>query len=186
MKLILKAASRNDIRIEKLEVMPDHVHAMISFRPSKSISEVVKALKGNTGYAFLRKHPEIREQECWGGTFMVIKLLHRDSWKHVKVYRRKIHQRPDLQRKKRPASPIHPPIKIGGIPGLPASELIIKRSDDLRAYSNDYHRDGVNATPKLSLSQTFQLLPRNAHQKSSCHNYSRRMESYEDQAYYYD
>ena len=64
---ILKAASRNDIRIEKLEVMPDHVHAMISFRPSKSISEVVKALKGNTGYAFLRKHPEIREQECWGG-----------------------------------------------------------------------------------------------------------------------
>lgn len=65
--LILKTASRNDIRIEKLEVMPDHVHAMISFRPSKSVSEVVKTLKGNTGHAFLRDHPEIREQKCWGG-----------------------------------------------------------------------------------------------------------------------
>lgn len=66
-ELILTVAARNDIQVEKLEVMPDHVHAMISFRPSKSISDVVKALKGSTGYMYLRDHPDIREQKCWGG-----------------------------------------------------------------------------------------------------------------------
>lgn len=51
-ELIIDTAASNDIQIEKLEVMPEHIHAMISFRPSKSISAVVKALKGHTGYVF--------------------------------------------------------------------------------------------------------------------------------------
>ena len=66
-ELILTVAARNDIQVEKLEVMPEHVHAMISFKPSKSISDVVKALKGSTGYMYLRDHPDIREKKCWGG-----------------------------------------------------------------------------------------------------------------------
>lgn len=66
-KLIIDTAASNDIQIEKLEVMPEHVHALIPFRPSKSISAVVKALKGHTGYVFLRDHPDIRKNKCWGG-----------------------------------------------------------------------------------------------------------------------
>lgn len=66
-KLIIDTATSNNIQIKKLEVMPDHVHAIISFRPSKSISDAVKALKSHTGYIFLRDHPDIREKKCRSG-----------------------------------------------------------------------------------------------------------------------
>ena len=62
-----------------------------------------------------------------------------------------------------------------------------KRSDDLRAYSNDYHRDSVNATPKLfTLPKHFSccrgMLAKNHHAITIVE----RMESYQDQTYYYD
>lgn len=66
-ELIIDTAANNDIQIEKLEVMPEYVHALISFRPSKSISAVVKTLKSHTGYVFLRDHPDIRKSKCWSG-----------------------------------------------------------------------------------------------------------------------
>lgn len=65
--LLEQTAKDNQIRIEKMEIMPDHVHLLISFRPSKSGSSVVKALKGRSGYLFLQNHPEIRESRMWGG-----------------------------------------------------------------------------------------------------------------------
>ena len=57
MKDILRMVAKdNDIVMEKMEVMPDHVHVLISFPPSK-------ALKG----IFLKRHPKIRQSEYWGG-----------------------------------------------------------------------------------------------------------------------
>ena len=41
-ELILTVAARNDIQVEKLEVMPEHVHAMISFRPASPIHPPIK------------------------------------------------------------------------------------------------------------------------------------------------
>ena len=68
MKSILQlVADNNDIVIEKMEVMPDHVHVLISFPPSKAPTSAIKALKGRSAFIFLRRHPEIRQSQYWGG-----------------------------------------------------------------------------------------------------------------------
>ena len=68
MKSILQlVADDNDIVIEKMEVMPDHVHILISFPPKYSATNVVKALKGGSARLFLHNHPEIKQQQYWGG-----------------------------------------------------------------------------------------------------------------------
>lgn len=60
-------ASDNDIVIEKMKVMPDHVHLFVNFPPRKAITSVIKALKGRSAFLFLQSHPEIKESKCWGG-----------------------------------------------------------------------------------------------------------------------
>ena len=61
MKDILRMVAKdNEIVIEKMEVMPDHVHVLISFPHSK-------ALKGRSAFIFLKRHPKIRQSEYWGG-----------------------------------------------------------------------------------------------------------------------
>lgn len=67
MKSILtKVADDNNIVIEKMEVMSDHVHVLISFPPSKAPTSAIKALKGRSAFIFLRRHPEIRGSQYWG------------------------------------------------------------------------------------------------------------------------
>lgn len=68
MKQILQhIAELNDITIEKVEVMPDHVHLMISFKPKQSATDVIKALKGGSARLFLANHPDIKQKQYWGG-----------------------------------------------------------------------------------------------------------------------
>lgn len=68
MKEILSGiAEANKIVIENMEVMPDHVHMLISFPPSKAPTSAIKALKGRSAYMFLKHHPEIRQSQYWGG-----------------------------------------------------------------------------------------------------------------------
>ena len=68
MKNILqKVADDNEIVIEKMEVMPDYVHVLISFPPSKAPTSAIKALKGRSAFIFLKRHPEIRRSQDWGG-----------------------------------------------------------------------------------------------------------------------
>ena len=58
MKEILSGiAEANKIVIENMEVMPDHVHMLISFPPSKAPTSAIKALKGRSAYMFLKRHP---------------------------------------------------------------------------------------------------------------------------------
>lgn len=60
-------AADNNIEIEQMEVMPDHVHVLISFPPSKAPTSAIKALKGRSAFIFLKRHPEIRQSKYWGG-----------------------------------------------------------------------------------------------------------------------
>ena len=66
-KILIQVAKDNDIEIEKMEVMPDYVHVLISFPPSKAATSVIKALKGRSAFIFLKRHPEIRQSKYWGG-----------------------------------------------------------------------------------------------------------------------
>jgi len=68
MEDILKHISElNNITIENMEVMPDHVHMLISFKLKKSPTNIVKALNGGSGRLFLKQHPEIKQRQYWGG-----------------------------------------------------------------------------------------------------------------------
>ena len=53
MKDILRMVAKdNDIVMEKLEVILDHVHVLISFPPSKAPTSAIKALKGRSAFIF--------------------------------------------------------------------------------------------------------------------------------------
>lgn len=68
MKTILKDLSAvNEILIEEMEVMPDHIHLLISFKPKHAPSSIVKYLKGHSAKLFFQNHPEIRDSSFWGG-----------------------------------------------------------------------------------------------------------------------
>ncbi|TGA98863.1 IS200/IS605 family transposase [Sporolactobacillus shoreae] len=68
MKAILqRIADLNEIRIETMEVMPDHVHLLISFKPKLSATDAVKALKGGSARLFFDAYPEIKAAKLWGG-----------------------------------------------------------------------------------------------------------------------
>ena len=56
-----------DIRIEEMEVMPDHVHLLVSFKPKYSVTDVIKNLKGSSARIFFDRHPEIKKHSLWGG-----------------------------------------------------------------------------------------------------------------------
>ena len=70
MKDILRMVAKdNDIVMEKLEVILDHVHVLISFPPSKAPTSAIKVLKGRSAFIFLKRHPEIRQSQYWGGHY---------------------------------------------------------------------------------------------------------------------
>lgn len=68
MKGILKDLGvKADVKIEEMEVMPDHVHLLLSFKPKYAPTDIVKTLKGQSAKQFFLRHPEIRDSKLWGG-----------------------------------------------------------------------------------------------------------------------
>ena len=66
-EILLTQASLSEITVETMEVMPDHVHMLISFKPKYAATNVVKALKGHSAKIFFKNHPEIKADKLWGG-----------------------------------------------------------------------------------------------------------------------
>ena len=67
MKQILSdIADDNDIIIQEIEIMDDHVHMLISFPPKLSASIVVKTLKGGGARRWFKEHPKTQTL-LWGG-----------------------------------------------------------------------------------------------------------------------
>ena len=65
--ILLKLSDMSEIHVEEIEVMEDHVHMMISFKPKYSATDVVKNLKGHSAKIFFKAHPEIKDNKMWGG-----------------------------------------------------------------------------------------------------------------------
>lgn len=65
--ILLAEAQMIGVTVEEAEVMPDHVHLLISFKPKMAASNVVKSLKGHSARVFFSRHPEIRDKKLWGG-----------------------------------------------------------------------------------------------------------------------
>lgn len=67
MKIILNDISlENGVEIQKMEVMPDHIHLLISFPPNKTPSSIVKSFKGTSARIWFKKYPETKKK-LWGG-----------------------------------------------------------------------------------------------------------------------
>ena len=64
--LLLRIAKLNNIQIKTMEVMPEHVHLLISFPPRLSITNVVKAFKGASARMWFKQYPDTKQQ-LWGG-----------------------------------------------------------------------------------------------------------------------
>lgn len=65
-ELLLQIAQENDITIEQMEVMPDHVHLFVTATPNHLIASMIKAFKGVSARFLFKKHPELKKQ-LWGG-----------------------------------------------------------------------------------------------------------------------
>ena len=45
-----------------MEIVDDHVHLFLEFRPSYSLSRVVQFLKGGSSYRMFKLHPELKKR----------------------------------------------------------------------------------------------------------------------------
>ena len=64
-ELIIQICNAEDVRIIKGAVSKDHVHILIEYPPSKSVSELVKRMKGRTSRLLQQEYPELKKQ-YWG------------------------------------------------------------------------------------------------------------------------
>ena len=89
--ILLRIAQLNDVTVEELEVMPEHVHMLISFKPKYTPTNIVKALKGGSARLFLKKHPEIKHDKFWGGHIWVVSRFFRKFISSSSKYRHQMY-----------------------------------------------------------------------------------------------
>ena len=64
-ELLIQVCDSEDVRILKGVVSKDHVHMHIEYPPSKSISDLVKGLKGRSSRMLQKEFPELGKR-YWG------------------------------------------------------------------------------------------------------------------------
>ena len=69
--LIIQVCDAEDIRILKGVVSSDHVHIHIDYRPSQSISEIVRRIKGRSSRKIQQEFPALGKR-YWGRHFWAI------------------------------------------------------------------------------------------------------------------
>lgn len=70
-ELIIQICESEDVEILKGVVSSDHIHMHLSYRPSISISNLVKRLKGRTSRKLQMEFPKLKER-YWGRHFWAI------------------------------------------------------------------------------------------------------------------
>lgn len=70
-ELIIQICDAEDVKILKGVVSKDHVHMHLEYPPSKSISDLVRRLKGRTSRLLQQENPELQKR-YWGKHFWAI------------------------------------------------------------------------------------------------------------------
>ena len=78
-KAILQSiANNNDITIQTMTVLPDHVDLILSFPPKMAPSSAVKSLKGSSGREWFKQFPEteklLSKKHLWTNSFLMTTL----------------------------------------------------------------------------------------------------------------
>lgn len=63
---ILKTAGTLQMDVLAMEVMPDHIHLLVSCKPQLRLSDAIKILKGNSARWLFMEHTEVKKP-LWGG-----------------------------------------------------------------------------------------------------------------------
>lgn len=75
-ELLREIAIKYDFKVESLEVVSDHVHALISASPQHRIPEMVKVLKGISARKIFLKFPslktKLRVSHLWNPSYFVV------------------------------------------------------------------------------------------------------------------
>jgi putative transposase len=69
--LLMQICDAEDVEILKGVVSSDHVHMHLSYRPSSSVSDLVKKLKGRSSRKLQQEFPELKKR-YWGRHFWAI------------------------------------------------------------------------------------------------------------------
>lgn len=73
--LMSSFAEKNGSIIEDIEVMPDHVHLVLSFPPKFAPSSIVKSFKGAAAREWFKLHPEDKNKlykgHLWSPSFFM-------------------------------------------------------------------------------------------------------------------
>jgi putative transposase len=70
-ELLMQICDAEDVRILSGVVSRDHIHMHLEYPPKKSISELVKRLKGRSSRIIQKEYPELRKR-YWGRHFWAI------------------------------------------------------------------------------------------------------------------
>ena len=70
-EIIIQICEAEDVIILKGVVSKDHVHVHVNYRPSQSISDLVKKLKGRSSRKLQQEFPKLNKQ-YWGRHFWAI------------------------------------------------------------------------------------------------------------------
>ncbi len=70
-EIVIQICEAEDVHILKGVVSKDHIHIHIDYRPSLSISELVKKLKGRASRKLQQEFPELNKK-YWGRHFWAI------------------------------------------------------------------------------------------------------------------
>jgi putative transposase len=76
--LLYEKAQELDIRIEALEIMPDHVHLFIQSDPTEAPQPLANQFKGYTSRRLRLKYPELRSRlpSMWSRSYYVGTIGH--------------------------------------------------------------------------------------------------------------
>lgn len=86
---IRQTAKEMQIDILAMEVMPDHIHLLVSCKPQACLADAIKVFKGNAARWLFLAHPELKAR-LWGGhlwnpSYFVATVSER-SREHVEQY----------------------------------------------------------------------------------------------------
>lgn len=65
-ELLVETAIYYGFKIETLEIVEDHVHALVSATPQHTVPNIVKVLKGVSARKLFLKFPQLKKK-LWGG-----------------------------------------------------------------------------------------------------------------------
>ena len=77
-ELLNEKAAALEITIEKMEVMPDHVHLFVKGKPSVPVQHIVNQLKGYTSVMLRREFPRLKSRLpiLWTRSYYVESIGH--------------------------------------------------------------------------------------------------------------